>query len=86
MKSKQIGKNTSNAEVTNVSMLGVWVLVLDREYFLPFTHFPWFKDAKVAAIFNVELLNANHLFWPDLDIDLELNSLKDIKSYPLVFK
>jgi hypothetical protein len=36
MKSKKLGKSTSEAEVTNVSKHGFWMLINGKEYFLAF--------------------------------------------------
>lgn len=47
---------------------------------------PWFKEAKLAAIYNLKLLHGTHLHWPDLDVDLELDSLQQPGKYPLVYK
>ena len=44
MKSQELGKNTSEVEVTNVSRQGLWILVADEEYFLPYQEFPWFFE------------------------------------------
>lgn len=63
---------------------GVWLLLDDSEYFLSFAQFPWFRAAPVAAILNVERLHAEHLYWPDLDVDLELDSIRTPEAYPLV--
>jgi hypothetical protein len=54
MKCATLGKNTSDAEVTNISKHGFWVLVADEELFVPFKEFPWFKDASVSETLNVE--------------------------------
>jgi hypothetical protein len=86
MKSNVAGKNTSIAEVTNITTHGIWLLAKEREYFLPFTEFPWFRDAKVGALHDVRLLHARHLYWPQLDIDLDLASLSNIENYPLVYR
>ena len=86
MKSNVAGKNTSPTEVTNISAHGVWLFVNSREYLLSYDDFPWFKEAKVSAILEVKLLHDNHLFWPQLDVDLELKSLDNIEHYPLVYK
>ena len=47
-------KSTSGAEVTNISRHGFWLLVADEELFVSFKEFPWFKDASVSEILNVE--------------------------------
>ncbi len=83
MKSETLGKDTSEAEVTNISKHGIWLLLSEKELFLPFEDFPWFKNASVSAIYNVELLNQNHLYWPDLDIDLTRESIAHPDRFPL---
>lgn len=86
MKSKKLGRNISEAEVTNISKHGFWMLINGKEYFLNFKDFPWFREATVSQITNVELLHSYHLYWADLDVDLELESIRDPKQYPLVAK
>jgi uncharacterized protein DUF2442 len=77
------GTNTSPAEVTNISQHGFWLLIDDRELFLPFDEFPWFKTAIVEAILNVERPQPHHLYWPDLDVDLTIDSIEHPEKYPL---
>ena len=86
MKSSAVGRSISRPEILNISGSGIWLFVLEKEYFLPYTEYPWFKDAPVKAIVNVRLLNRVHLHWPDLDIDLELQSLEHPDQYPLQYK
>ena len=71
-------------EVTNISKHGFWVLLEDEELFLPFRDFPWFEKASISAITNVQLLGTEHLYWPDLDVDLCLESIKHLAKFPLV--
>ena len=73
-----------DVEVTNISKHGFWLLLDERELFLPFEHFPWFKGASVDAILKVERPRAEHLYWPDLDVDLEVESIEHPEKYPLV--
>lgn len=84
MKSETLGATTSEAEVTHISKHGIWLLFEDKEHFLSFENFPWFKNASVSAIQNVSLLNANHLYWPDLDVDLAVESIEHPERFPLV--
>jgi len=84
MKSPTLGADTSLAEVTNVDSHGIWILVREKEYFLPHEDFPWFKKARVEDILNVELLHGVHLHWPALDVDLTIDSLENPAKYPLV--
>ena len=85
MKLKNLGKNISSIEVTQITLNGVWILAKDTEYFLPYQDFPWFKNGTVAQIHHVQLLHGFHLRWPDLDVDLHLDSLKNSEKYPLVY-
>ena len=65
MKSAALGPSTSPVEVSNVSPHGFWLFVGDREMFVPFKDFPWFRDASVRQIVNVQLPSPHHLSWPD---------------------
>jgi hypothetical protein len=78
------GKHTSGVEVSNVSPHGFWLLLGSEELFVPFASFPWFRDATIAQITNVELPSARHLFWPELDVDLAVDSIRNPESFPLV--
>lgn len=84
MPSAALGRSTSPAEVTNVSAHGFWLFVGARELFVPFQQFPWFRDASIRAITNVQLPSPHHLYWPDLDIDLAVESIEYPEKYPLV--
>jgi hypothetical protein len=84
MKSDAGGKITLEAEVTQIDKRGIWLLIGEKESFLPFENFPRFKDASVGTIHNVKLLNNNHVYWPDLDIDLPLESIEHPERFPLV--
>jgi hypothetical protein len=86
MKSVKRGKNISAVEVTNISARGFWLLIKDREFFVDFDQNPWFKNATVGQILKVRLLRGHHLHWPDLDVDLERESLASPENYPLVYK
>jgi len=86
MKSSGRGTRTSGIEVQGVLKQGVWLLVRGHEYFLPFTRYPWFKKAHRSAIQHVKLLHGRHLYWPDLDVDLALESLEHPERYPLAYR
>ncbi len=83
MKSETLGTSTLEVEVTQISKHGIWLLLNEKEHFLSFENFPWFKDASVFSIQNVELLNEHHLYWPELDIDLAVESIKHPEHFPL---
>lgn len=86
MKSARRGGNISGAEVQGVTAHGIWLLVGKREHFLSYREYPWFRKAPVEEVRRVKLLSPNHLHWPQLDIDLEVESLDDPKDYPLVYR
>jgi hypothetical protein len=77
------GANTSAVEVTNISKHGFWLLLGEQEVFLPFETFPWFREAPVGKVLHVELPSEHHLYWPELDIDLEVESVFHPERYPL---
>ena len=79
------GINTSQAEVINIDKFGFWILIEDKEYFLAFRDFPWFRPATIDQILRVETFDEGHLRWPDLDIDLSLNSLSNPEAFPLIY-
>jgi len=75
------GKHTSKAEILNVSPQEFWILVERRELFVPFAEFPWFKNAPASQVMNVELPSPHHLYWPDLDIDVAVESIENPTAY-----
>ena len=77
MKSGQRGRRTSAGEVTNVSQHGFWLL---RD------EFPWFRDAPIAKLVRVQRLSSRHLYWPDLDVALAVESIEHPERFPLVRK
>ena len=81
-----LGMHTSKVEVTHVSSHGVWLLADGQELFLSFDDFPWFKDAPIGKIMNVEQSVSGQFHWPDLDIDVEIKSIEHPENYPLKAK
>jgi len=86
MKLQPLGAPTSIVEVANIDNHGVWLYVKGAEYFLPYEDYPWFKEAKLADILDVQLLHESHLHWPALDVDLSVEMLRDPEGYPLVYR
>ena len=77
---------TSQVEIGNIDRHGLWLLVDDKEYFLPYVDFPWFRKATIEQILNVEHLHGDHLHWPELDVDLSLGFLAHPESFPLIHR
>jgi hypothetical protein len=86
MKSEKLGTGTYPAEIANISAQGFWVFLGDRELFVPFQEFPWFADAPVSTILNVRRPQEDHLYWPDLDVDLAVESLEHPERFPLIWR
>ena len=78
------GSATSVAEVTHVSRHRFWLLLGGEELQLPFDEFPWFRAATIEQITTVEWPTADHLYWPMLDVDLAVSSIRTPASFPLV--
>jgi hypothetical protein len=74
----------SGVEVTNISGHALWVLLDGEELVVPFAQFPWFKGATVEQISDVQRPSENHLYWPRLDVDLSVESLRNPDAFPLV--
>ena len=76
MNSQALGESTLIVEVTNISSHGIWLLAREKELFIPYEEFPWFKDAPIGKILNVEEPTPGHFYWPELDVDLGIESIE----------
>jgi hypothetical protein len=86
MRSALPGKRTLGAEITNITGQGFWLLLDGREVFASFADFPWFAEATIRQLSTLQRPSPHHLYWPDLDIDLAVDSLDNPESYPLISK
>jgi len=50
---------------------------------MSFQQYPYFKDQTLNSIQKVQLLHGYHLYWPDLDVDLEIDNLENPGKYKL---
>ena len=81
----------NNISSTSVSVLminaqGVMISVMGQDYFLSYNRIPWMRDASISSVLNVQMCGPEAIEWPDLDVDLEIDSLKHPERYPLVIK
>ncbi len=83
MNLQSLGKNISHVEVTNVSAHGVWLLTGERELFMSYDDFPWFRDVPIGKILNVQVASPGHLYWPDLDVDVGIETIEHPERFPL---
>lgn len=77
------GTSTSVAEVTNVSPHGLWLLLGEEELFIPYAEFPWFKGATIEQVCDVQWPSPGHVYWPQLDVDLAVESIRNPAAFPL---
>jgi uncharacterized protein DUF2442 len=82
MKSEAGGKITLEVEVTQIDKQGIWILIGEKEYFLPHEQFPQFRKATVDQIHNVQLVDNRDLHWPDLKINLSVESIGKPEHVP----
>ena len=78
------GTVTLGVELTNVSAHCFWLLLGDEELAVPFSEFPWFKQATIEQLGEVQRPTEDHLYWPGLDIDLSVESIRNPENFPLV--
>ena len=81
----------SNSANTSVSVLminaqGIMISVLGNDYFISYNRIPWMQDAPIRSVLNVQMSGPEAIEWPDLDVDLEIDSLRHPERYPLVIK
>ena len=85
------GKNISpekaleQSQITSIEQDGFWLLTSEGEYFVPLERYPAFQEARVNQIFNFEQ-DDDAYYWPELDLDIELDALKNPEKYPLIFR
>lgn len=77
------GSDILVAEVTHVSRHGFWLLLGTRELLVPFVEFPWFRNATIAQLSEVSWPTPDHLYWPQLDVDLSVESIEHPERFPL---
>ncbi len=78
--------NSLPIEITNISTHGIWLLAHDKELFMSYEDFPWFKDQTVKSIINVEEQSPGHYYRPDLDVDLSEEIIEHPHRFPLQAK
>jgi hypothetical protein len=80
------GAATLEAEVTSISQHCIWILLGDEELAIAFSDFPWFKSARIDQILAVSRPTEDHLYWPELDIDISVASIRNPGDFPCVSK
>ncbi|MGD9732651.1 MAG: DUF2442 domain-containing protein [Desulfamplus sp.] len=86
MKLNPVGNPISEVEVTNISSHGIWLFAHGEEMFLSYKDFPWFKNVVIEKIINVAEPFHGHFYWPDIDVDLNLEIIKHPERFPFTAK
>ncbi len=82
-------RNNSASTSANVLMInsqGIMIQVKGHDYFLSYNRVPWMRDAAIKSVLNVQMCGPEAIEWPDLDVDLEVDSLRHPERYPLLIK
>lgn len=83
--SKNYTADTS-VSVLMINAQGIMLSVCGNDYFLSYNRIPWMRDASISSVLNVKMSGHNAIEWPDLNVDLEIDSLKHPERYPLIMK
>lgn len=80
-----LGTDIFQVEILGVTKHGFWLLLdEEKELFVSFSDFPWFRLAPIEQLFHIERPQSHHLYWPDLDIDLYVDSIRHPENFPLI--
>ena len=79
-------RDSESVSVLMINAQGIMISVQGYDYFLSYNRIPWMKDAPIRSVLNVQMSGPEAIEWPDLDVDLEIDSLRHPERYPLVIK
>lgn len=69
-------------EVTRVSSRGIWLKAHQQKFFLSYYDFPWFKNKPVQALLHVEERTPGRFYWPEINLNLGVETLQSPHLYP----
>ena len=75
---------TSPVEIVQVTKYGLWLATGNEEFWIEYRQYPWFRNATIEAICDVTEPVPGQYYWPALDVDLDLETLRHPEDYPLV--
>jgi len=83
--------SNNNTKSTSVSVLmingqGIMISVGGQDFFLSYNRIPWMREASINDVLNVQMCGSEAIEWPNLDVDLEIDSLRHPERYPLLIK
>lgn len=66
----------NTAHVISIHPHGFWIAFGGEELYLSFLAFPQFEQATVAQLCELECVSASRLFWPRLELDVALDTIR----------
>ena len=82
-------KNNTNGTSVSVLMInaqGIMISVAGQDFFLSYNRIPWMREASIQDVLDVQMCGSEAIEWPNLDVDLEIDSLRHPERYPLLIK
>jgi len=80
------GNSILGFEITSITKHGIWFLLDNKEYFIPFKEYPQLKRLSIQDILKVRFSPPDHIYWENYDIDIEISALENPKKFKLVYK
>ena len=77
-------KTHLEVEISNIGAGGFTLSLAGERLFLSYADFPWFAGVALTRLRDVVRPSPDHLYWPSLDIDLSVASIRDPAAFPLV--
>lgn len=81
-RSSACASNSEKSRLRNCALQGLSFLVGEEELLLSCMVFPWFPEAPVSKIANIEKPGPHHLPRPDPDADLSIESMRHPEEFP----
>ena len=78
--------NSTSASVLMINAQGIMISVLGQDFFISYNRIPLLQDAPIRSVLNVRMSGPEAIEWPELDVDLEIDSLRHPERYPLLIK
>lgn len=73
-------------KVLTITQNGILLSIPQGDFFLNYTDYPWFRNAKVDDVFNVAMEGNDAVRWEELDVDLEIDSILHPEQYPVIIQ
>jgi hypothetical protein len=80
---KTNGKNIS-VKVIAITANGLLISIPEGDFFLSYGDYPWFRNARVDEVLDVEMESNNAIRCDNLDVDLEIESILHPEKYPVI--